>query len=527
MAPREESLSADRRRRERRVAWLLFGFLSCVYLLSGKGFSEILDAEGYYLITKAIVEDGEVGVKTELSSAVLRGDEPTRDGRAFLHFGIGYPLAMVPFYVVGKVAGQVAMAADPRFQRFERFYTRASTSAAMAFVTALTGVGVYYLLLRLGLLILPSAAGGLLFGLATYAWPYAKIGFYEPFLGLCQVLALLWAMVYKTTHRARWLVLAGFAVGWGIAAKPSLGLLLPVIVGYVAWAAWTGDRRGREARVLVAGPALALGAALWVGVMLWYNAERTGVATNPGYNPGNYTPTLDMVHILTALFGNAFSTGRGFFIYSPVALLFLLGLPWMWRRARGELVAILSLIALNVLFFAMRGNWMTMRPWGPRYLVPLSALFIIIAMPGIVAVWHRVSARRLIGCLIAVSVCVQLLAIAMPFGTWLDRVKEETGTSASAVYQLKYWPIWGQVVLLSDARLSPIDTAGANIATGEPPEEFKREIRLTPDFWSAYMYRLGVPAWLVLLGVIVPAGLTALLGVLLGRAMRQCEAAVR
>ncbi len=91
------------------------------------------------------------------------------------------------------------MAADPRFQRFERFYTRASTSAAMAFVTALTGVGVYYLLLRLGLLILPSAAGGLLFGLATYAWPYAKIGFYEPFLGLCQVLALLWAMVYKTT----------------------------------------------------------------------------------------------------------------------------------------------------------------------------------------------------------------------------------------------------------------------------------------------------------------------------------------
>ncbi len=41
------------------------------------------------------------------------------------------------------------------------------------------------------------------------------------------------------------------------------------------------------------------------------------------------------------------------------------------------------------------------------------------------------------------------------------------------------------------------------------------------------MYRLGVPAWLVLLGVIVPAGLTALLGVLLGRAMRQCEAAVR
>ena len=74
--------------------------------------------------------------------------------------------------------------------------------------------------------------------LATYAWPYAKIGFYEPFIGLCQTCAVLWAIVYRQTHDPRWLLLAGFMAGWGVATKPSAVLLLPVLIGYVAYASF-------------------------------------------------------------------------------------------------------------------------------------------------------------------------------------------------------------------------------------------------------------------------------------------------
>lgn len=507
--------------RTRAVAWLLFGFLSSLYLLTGKGFTEITDAECYFLITKALVEEGKVSIKPELNASILRGDEPTRDGRAFLHYGIGYPLVMVPFYVVGKGVGEVASAVSPRFARFKRFFPRTATSTALAFITALTGVALYYILLRFGMSLPAAVAGGLIFGLTTYAWPYAKIGFYEPFLSLCQALALLWAMIYAATHQPRWLLFAGFATGWGIAAKPSLILLLPVLVAYVVWAAWYGDRPGRLKRLFLAAGALAIGLAAWVLVVMSYNAARSGAATHMGYSRGNYTPVTDLSHLTEAMFGNTLSTGRGFFVFTPAAILFVLGLPWLWRNRRSELIAVAVLIVLNFGAFATRGNWATMRPWGPRYLVPLAPLFVLLAMPGMIAAWRRTVPRRIITGILVLSMCVQLIAISMPFGTWLDRVKEETGSSFSAVFHPEYAPLWGQIVLLSEAKLSPVKGIDADITFGQPSEAFKSDLRKSPDFWFAYAYRLGLPKPLILLGLLVLLGTTLWLGIRLRLTLRR------
>lgn len=504
--------------RLRRTAWLLFGFLTCVYLLTGKGFSDILDAEGYFLIARALVEERSVGVTPELSSAVLRGTEPTRDGRAFLHFGIGYPLVLTPFYVAGKWSGQAAMAVSPGLGRFERFFPRAATSAALALITAGTAVALMLLLVHLGWSPQIGAAGGLVLGLATFAWPYAKIGFYEPFLGLCQLLALLWAAVYATSRRPGWLLAAGFAAGWGIAAKPSMALLLPVLAGYVLWAALR--ERGGLRRLAVATGATLAGLAPWVVVMLWYNAARAGDPTDIGYAAGNYMPVLSLGHIAEAIRGNIYSPGRGFFVFSPVAVLFVFGIRWFWRNARAELVAILTLIVLNFGFFATRGNWATIRPWGPRYLESLIPLFVLLAVPALVAAWRLPWGRWAVGALVGVSVCVQLLAISMPFNEWIERVKEETGSGFSTVFNVEYSPLWGQVVLLSDASLAPIDAPAAEIAHGEPSETLKRELRRTPDFWFAYAYRLGAPRAPLVVGVLALLGLCVWLGIALWQSLR-------
>jgi hypothetical protein len=502
-------MQGDRTRRQ--VAWALFALLTGVYLLTGKGFSEILDAEGYYLITRALVEEGEVGVVPELSSAVLRGDEPTRNGRAFLHFGVGYPIFQVPFYVVGRTVGEIATAAVPRLGTYTRFFPRAAVSVAPAVITALTAVALYFWLLQLGCGLRWSVAGGLLFGLATYAWPYAKIGFYEPFLSLCQTLSLLWAMVWGVRRQARWLVFSGFAAAWGVAAKPSLVLLVPVLAAYILAVGWSGP--GRPRRLVQATVATALGMLPWVLTMMWYNAARTGAATNTGYNPGNYMPTRDMGSFAQALYGNAFAPGRAFGLYSPVAILFFLGLPWCWRHARRELIACLAIIASNYVFFALRGNWATMRPWGPRYLESLTPIFILMAVPGMMQWWPRTPARRAMQALIAVSFAVQLLAIAVPFGTWLDRVREETGSSFSSVFEWRYNPIWGQIVLLREAQLGPIEADARELTDGQPSEAFKRELRQSPDFWFAYAYRLGLPMALVVPGILLLAAAVAILAV--------------
>lgn len=478
----------------RRAGWCLLGLLLSVYLLTGKGFSEILDAEGYYLIARALVEDSQVSVVPELSSAVLRGDEPTRDGRAFLHFGIGYPVLIAPFYAAGSAVGQALVEVSPRLARFERFVPRAAVSVALALVTALTGVAVMWLLLELGLGLGAGVAGGLLFGLATYAWPYAKIGFYEPLLALCQVLALLWAARYAASGQVRWLAASGFAAAWGVAAKPSLGLLLPVLMGYAVWAVARRGREGWPKRLASAGAAMLAGALPWVLMMGWYNAQRAGSVTDVGYSPGNYVPWLDPAHIWEAVRGNLASPGRSFFVYSPIALLAFTGIPWLWRHRRADAVAYLVLGALTFGFFCTRTNWATIQPWGPRYLEPLAPLAVVLAMPGLVGLWRRRAGRWLVGTVVGLSVAVQLLAIAMPYGAWLDRVREETGSGFSAVFQPRYCPLWGQWVLLREAKLTPIRAEASDVATGQPSEAFKQELRTSPDFWFAYAYRLGVPA---------------------------------
>lgn len=491
------------KRSSRKVAWLLFGFLVAVYLLTGKGFSEILDAEGYYVITKAMVEEHTVAIEPDLTKAIVRGVEPVRNGKTYLPYGIGYPLLLSPFYLAGKVVGEVVVSFAPSLERFDRFFPRAGTSTALALITALTAVAVLYLLMEFGWSLRVAAAGGLLFGLATYAWPYAKIGFYEPFLTLCQALALLWAVVYARTGNWRWLLGAWFVVGWGMATKPSLLLLAPVLVGYVVWAAWRGFETPKERagatdtgglrRVVTALVASGIGLAPWVVLMFWYNHLRTGAVTNPGYLSGNYTPFLAGWHFVQAMVGNLFSPGRSFFVYSPIAILFLAGIPWYWRNRRPELVAMVALFVLNFGFFALRENWATIRPWGPRYLEPLTPLFVLMAMPGIAALWSKVAWRRVVYGLVALSVVVQLLAIAVPYGNWLDRVREAEGSAFEAVFRLKYWPVWGQVVLLSEATLEPIEVHPSEISEGQPSEAFKTVLRASPDFWWAYLYRLGVP----------------------------------
>ncbi|MBI2646075.1 MAG: hypothetical protein HYW85_03450 [Deltaproteobacteria bacterium] len=76
------------------------------------------------------------------------------------------------------------------------------------------------------------------------------------------------------------------------------------------------------------------------------------------------------------LFGLLLSPGKGFFIYTPLACLGVLGFFTFHRRDRQLFYLTLALLGAYVLFYSKLRFWPGDFAWGPRYLVVLTPYFI-------------------------------------------------------------------------------------------------------------------------------------------------------
>ncbi len=491
------------------IAWLIFVALCGMYLFTAKGFSDIGDVETYYVITESIVERGWVDLPESagLTDKVLNPPGIMRgtDGRIYSQYWLGYPIFQIPWYLAGKWAGQAVTRLRPQLAPIAHFLPRVAINLAGSFITAATASLLFLLVMTLGLPLSYSAATALLYGVATYAWPYAKIGFYEHFMTLTLVAALLLVVRFDRRKQSMWYILAfSFLLAWGTATRPTMALAwLPILVYlYFALRRRLGPLTRQWRQYFLTVIAIIIGMAPWLAVSLWYNALRTDAISHPGYS-GGYIATTNPLGFLIAVFGNTFSTGRGFFVYSPIVLLMFWGIRPLWRRWRAESLLIWALVVLFGGFFCSRPGWYTIWPWGPRYLVILAPLVMIAVGFALQRLWSRSTSHKLIIALIAVSIVVQLLAIAVPYGTYLHRVEDVTGTWRTPIWNPRYFPILGQIHTLRRVRF---DHISAQALQGDVvTEEVKSNLRHSLDFWFVYAYRLGVPAklWAPLLVILI------------------------
>ncbi len=304
-------------------------------------------------------------------------------------------------------------------------------------ITALTGVSVYVIGLRLGFSLKVAWLGALTFGLATIALPYSRWMFREPLMGLFVLWAfyLAVAIQQKMQHNQRYylLIIPFIAAVLGmIFTKQVSVLLLPALVICLI------PTRATLRRILPIAAALAgVIAVLVIGLLVLrpdfgdgrYSLERW-------LNPSNYA----WEYMLESTLGYLVSPARSFWLYSPVLLLAFVGgviliRRGMWRLAVAVFFALLS---TGAAYGALRlgtywnGGW----SWGPRYMLPLVGPFMLLVLPVFDHLLHPgVDARNLaikraiVGLLIAVSVGVQLLALVIPYTDLyneLDRLQTQT-----------------------------------------------------------------------------------------------------
>ncbi len=353
---------------------ILAALLTTVYVLSNSGRFHIVDEVSMYAVTESLALRSEVDTNAiawtqwvNSPGEVLGAFGP--DGQVFSKKGPALSFLAVPWYLLLHAFSFLNI----------RVGQLQATLLFNAIVTAWTAVMMWLTALRLGYRDRTAMLLGLLFGIATIAWPYAKQFFGEPLSGLSLLTCFYGLLAWRQTGRTRWSVVAGVGAGVAIATVNAHAVLIAVllvwwVVDWVLRGRPFGGGQGLRGLVAFAVPLLVAGVLL-----VAYNLVRFGSPFDTGYHfesgEGFTTP------IWQGLWGLLFSPYRSTFLHTPLFIASMLAFVPFWRRHRSEAAAVAAISLALILMYSAWWMWWGGYAWGPRFLVPLTPFWVLLLAP--------------------------------------------------------------------------------------------------------------------------------------------------
>lgn len=512
------------------VLLALCALLTAIYLATGAGRFRIIDEVSLFAVTESVAKRGALDTNAiawtqwvNSPGEVLGAFGP--EGDVFSKKGPAPAFIAVPFYLIGWLSGMLPVASL-------RLSALQTALWANGFVTALTALLLAQNVRILGYRLRTALLAGMLFGLATIAWPYATHFFGEP-LSTLAISGLFYALLrLRQTGEARYAIWGGIAAGVMIATSAAHAVLLAPFGLYLLWG-MTKRRRDEAAKQRISNSPIrpsghsliclslfALPLLCVAGLLMWYNWARFGALFSTGYH-------FEAGEGFTAnwregLWGVLFSPYRGWFWYSPLALAGVIAWPGFLRRHQAEGRLLLAITLILVGLFGKWWMWWGGFAWGPRFLVPLAPIFVLVLAP-----WldrpHRRRTWAAFGLLAGLSVIVQLLAVSVNYANyefilrqiyptdWADPLKY----GPPALYNPVHSPVLGQIRLLLDNPTTNLDLGWlepGRIAWRVPAVAGLTGL-LAGSTWRLAARRRNRPAWasaaLALLAALGTAGLSA------------------
>ena len=353
---------------------ILVALLTTIYVLSNSGRFHIVDEVSMYAVTESLALRGEVDTNAiawtqwvNSPGEVLGAFGP--DGQVFSKKGPALSFLAVPWYLLMHAASFLNI----------RVGQLQATLLFNAIVTAWTAVLLWLTALRLGYRDRTAMLLGLLFGVATIAWPYAKQFFGEPLSALSLLACFYGLLAWRHAGRARWLVVAGIGAAVAIATVNAHAVLVAVlliwwVVDWVVRGRQFGSGKGLRGLAAFAIPVVVAG-----GLLVAYNLVRFGSPFDTGYHfesgEGFTTP------IWQGLWGLLFSPYRSTFLHTPLFIASMLAFVPFWRRHRSEAAAIAAISLALILMYSTWWMWWGGYAWGPRFLVPLTPFWVLLLAP--------------------------------------------------------------------------------------------------------------------------------------------------
>lgn len=340
----------------------IFFTLLAVYLLVYVPAPRDIDGAAMLAVAASTVRHGSpdmgmIGADDALVPPIGRMGSFGVDGAYYAKKGVTPSLLFSPFVLLADALPHLT--------------TRATVMLFNPLILALTGALLYSLIRQLAYKSMTALLVSLIYGLGTFVLVYSKTLFGEPLAGLLLLIAVLYTQRYcraPSPDRSALLML-GTALGLAVGINLSYAVMIPIIGVWLLL-------RGGDKRQLV----YALLPLLLIGVLLLaYNWARFGSPLASGYQFGS-GEAFDRPP-LVGLFGLFLSPFRGLFWYSPVLLLCIPGGLLLWRTKRGIAALILLLVVAQAGVYAAWWSWHGGIVWGPRFLLPVIPLLVVLLAP--------------------------------------------------------------------------------------------------------------------------------------------------
>ncbi|MCX7016254.1 MAG: hypothetical protein NTW86_27465 [Candidatus Sumerlaeota bacterium] len=346
-------------------AWLLMGLLLSGYSLVYVGDNLATEDEMARILTTDNLFHGRgfrVGFLDD------HGQWQPFKGKEYSRYGFLHPLLALPLRAAAALFPGSRSTAAAKVARFapapETPFNRVVLAWMLWFsplVTALCALTFYFCVLRLGgspRLAFALSAG---LGFSTIFLPYVQDNFTEPVTALL----LLQAYFHALGRRPRDAAWCGLFAGLLPSNNVLFLLALPVFAIAVAVPLVRREWR-RKALYFAGGAAPGL---LFLGYQL--------VVRGAGYGD---VPTF-ATPLAVGLFGLLLSPGKSVFVYSPLLLVAVAGFPAFLRESPRAARLALALTLIFLVVYAQWFAWAGGTCWGPRFLLPLTPLALLGALP--------------------------------------------------------------------------------------------------------------------------------------------------
>jgi len=392
------------------TAIYLVTFVTCVYFISLSTFFAIDQYISRYEVTKSIAERFEVSIPEGSPTSIKGGD-----GRTYSLYGLGWPILAVPLYMMGKIFGHYPVT----------HVFLLNTLAGSATVTL-----VFLFSIALGYSRRSSLVVAIFYGFGTFAWPLAK----HPFDHIVETLFVLLSVYFMYLHTSKntiiHLLLSAFCIGFAINTRLVSILALPALFVMMGAGCGAKCRLADYSKIFLRKMVIFISVLLpLAGLVLWYNYSRFGSIYETGFQLQAAKTGLDFFSgtpLLTGLKGFLASPGKGFFYYSPIAIIFFFTIVPFYKKHRLPAISFMLLILSYLLFLSRNVYWHGDWAWGPRYLLAITPFVILPITELLDSVrWRKKTSFINISVYVVfiLSILIQALAISVHFYNYFYRLQ--------------------------------------------------------------------------------------------------------
>ncbi len=372
------------------------------------------DALNSYFTTESIILDGDLSIydrEFPVREINVDGSQGVtgKDGKKYSPFGIGMPILQIPLFMIGLLISKI-------FSTFSQGYiTFFCVSFTNTILSAINTVLLFILMIHLGFGRRNAVLLSIIYSFSTIAIVYSKTGFSAPALVTFMLVAIISIFVYFGNRRSLFLVISGMALGFMGLIKSYTIILCPIFAVY-----FLVNEREKKSNIWI--PVLSYTVLFSVG--LWVNYLRFGGIFRSGYGDAVTVGFTYGNHFIKGLYYYWLSSGKGFFFYSLPLLLGLFSWHTLYSKNRKEFWLVISIILTYTLYFAFFFKRGSIFSWGPRYLFPITPLFILFMGE----VFRKKVSVYLLTVMAIGSFLIQLPALMMNYSRYLNFVIEKLGT---------------------------------------------------------------------------------------------------